>query len=268
MIIWPAKPPAAIEKYAFDFTEALNGATISGTPTIVADGVTKVSQAVAGALVELLLSGGTAGTVATVECTLVTSGGETLYALGVLAIGGEAVDLATAKAAQRIDGSNEDALLAGFLRAAIGAVERMTGKNLTQKVETQVVSGFPCTGAGIRLFKGPVSSILDVKYDDSNGVEQTLSSFRLVEGANAMLLPAYNAVFPVAAFGAGSVRISTIAGYEPAELPPELTQAAILLFGHWNANREAAIASDRAAAVELPLGVQMLIDPYRSPGIA
>jgi hypothetical protein len=29
MIIWPAKAPGAVEKYAFDFTEALNGATIS-----------------------------------------------------------------------------------------------------------------------------------------------------------------------------------------------------------------------------------------------
>jgi hypothetical protein len=72
----------------------------------------------------LLLSGGTAGTVATVECTLVTSGGETLYALGVLAIGGEAVDLATAKAAQRIEGRRRGRAARGFLRAAIGAVER------------------------------------------------------------------------------------------------------------------------------------------------
>jgi hypothetical protein len=64
------------------------------------------------------------------------------------------------------------------------------------------------------------------------------------------------------------VRISYVAGYEPAELPPELTQAAILLFGHFNANREAVIASERAAAVELPLGVEMLIAPYRAPGIA
>jgi hypothetical protein len=43
------------------------------------------------------------------------------------------------------------------------------------------------------------------------------------------------------------VRLTYIAGYDPAELPPELTHAALMLFGHWNANREAVIASDRAA---------------------
>jgi uncharacterized phiE125 gp8 family phage protein len=77
-----------------------------------------------------------------------------------------------------------------------------------------------------------------------------------------------SASWPVTAFGPGTVRISYVAGYEPAELPPELTQAAILLFGHFNANREAVIAAERAAAVELPLGVEMLIAPYRAPGIA
>jgi hypothetical protein len=37
----------------------------------------------------------------------------------------------------------------------------------------------------IRLFKGPVSEILEVAYDDGNGDEQTVASFRLVEGAQA-----------------------------------------------------------------------------------
>jgi uncharacterized phiE125 gp8 family phage protein len=281
VIIFDPKDPGASEIFAFDFTAELGTDTLTGTPSIDADGVTAGAPVIDGNLVKVRLSGGTPGTVATFLCSVGSVGGDTLVQLGVVPIGGQAVDLATAKAAQRLEGSDEDALLSGFLRAAIGAIERMTGKNLTQKVETQVVNGFGafCGGApyyqagrsvghGIRLWKGPVSSILDVKYDDANGVEQTLSSFRLVEGANAQLLPAYNEIFPVTAFGPGSVRISYVAGYEPAELPPELSQAAILLFGHWNANREAAIASERAAAVELPLGVQMLIDPYRSPGIA
>jgi hypothetical protein len=58
------------------------------------------------------------------------------------------------------------------------------------------------------------------------------------------------------------VRLTYVAGYDPTELPPELTQAALMLFGHFNANREAVIAGDRAAAVELPLGVASLIFDY------
>jgi head-tail adaptor len=201
----------------------------------------------------VLLSGGTGGTVATVECTMVTSGGETLYALGVLAIGGEAVDLATAKAAQRIEGSDEDALLAGFLRAAIGAVERMTGKNLTQKIERRWFPAFPALSeawagpypwrpaqirSGCSRARSARSSTS--KYDDlRTASSRRCRAFAWSRAPTRMLLPAYNEVFPVTAFGPGTVRISYVAGYEPAELPPELTQAAILLFGHWNANREA-----------------------------
>jgi hypothetical protein len=158
MIVWPSKPAAAVEKYALDFTDALNGATITGTPTVTADGVTKDSQGVSGNLVQLVLSGGTEGSVATVSFSLVTNGGETLTELAVLPIGGEAVSLANAKAAQRIEDNTEDTILAGFLRAAIGAVETKTGKNLTEKDETQVESGFNCS-TGLRSTSQAGSSI-------------------------------------------------------------------------------------------------------------
>jgi uncharacterized phiE125 gp8 family phage protein len=276
MIVWPSKPAAAVEKYALDFTDALNGATITGTPTVTADGVTKDSQGVSGNLVQLVLSGGTEGSVATVSFSLVTNGGETLTELAVLPIGGEAVSLANAKAAQRIEDNTEDTILAGFLRAAIGAVETKTGKNLTPKVETQVVDGFSgcgrayqsTYGGAIRLWKGPVSSILEVKYDDGDGVEQTLSSYRLVGGANAKLLPAYGDSWPTTHSGAGTVRISYVAGYAPKDLPDDLVHAVILMFGHFYANREAAIAGNYAQAIELPLGVAALIEPYGSSAVA
>lgn len=272
MIVFAPKAPGATEKFEFDFTDRLGTDTIDGDATLTPDGATIDSHAVNGRKVDLVVSGGTAGTVATIECTLLTSGGETLYALAVLPIGGEAVDLATAKAAQRIDGTDQDSLLAGFLRAAIGAVEAATGKNLTQKVETQVIDRFPANGSGaVRLFKGPVSSATEIAYDAADGVEQVLGDFRLVDGGQSSpsrLLPAYSALWPTTASGEGAVRLTYVAGYEPAALPPELVQAVILLFGHYNANREAVIASNAAAAVELPLGVKALIDPYRAIGIA
>jgi uncharacterized phiE125 gp8 family phage protein len=283
MIIFAPKDPAATEKFEFDFTARLGSDTIEGDATLVPDGVTIDSDQVDDGKVDMVLSGGTAGTVATVECTIVSSGGETLYQLAVVPIGGEAIDLATAKAAQRIEDDSEDALLSGFLRAAVGMVERRTGKNLTQKVVTQEVNGFAAGhrgqagcgrypyygGEAIPLFKGPVSEVLGVVYDDGDGVEQDLASFRLVEGANARLLPAFNERWPATAFGPGTVRVTYVAGYDPTELPPELVQAAILLFGHYNANREAVVAgAGSAAAIELPLGVEALIAPYRAPGIA
>lgn len=282
MIIWPPKGPTEVEKFAFDFTAVLNGASISGAPTVVPDGVTAGVPAVEGAFVRLVLSAGVAGTVAKVTCTIVTDAGETFSEVAVLPIGGEVISLAEAKAAQRIEDDSEDVLLAGLLRAAIGYVERATGKNLTAKIETQIVNGFPggayCSPSmggnsfardAIRLWKGPASEILSIKYDDSDGAEQTLSSFRLVEGPNAKLLPAYGAAWPVTAVGPGTVRLTYIAGYDPAELPPELIQAALMLFGHFYANREAVAVSERSgSAIEVPFGVDMLTAPYCAPGIA
>jgi uncharacterized phiE125 gp8 family phage protein len=275
MIIWSPKGPAAVEKFEFDFTDRLGTATIAGDATLSSAGVTIDSHQVNAQKVDLMLSGGTEGSVAKVGCTIVTSNGETLSEVGVLPIGGEAVSLAIAKAAQKIEDDDEDALLAGFLRAAVRTVEKETGRNLTQQVVTQTADGFPagCDPRGgpkaLRLWQGPVAEILEVKYDDPDGVEQTLTSFRLVEGASARLLPAYGASWPATAAGPGTVRLTYVAGHDPADRDlAGLTQIAILLFGHWNANREAVVAGAAAQSAELPLGVQMLLDDYRVPGIA
>jgi hypothetical protein len=64
-----------------------------------------------------------------------------------------------------------------------------------------------------------------------------------------------------------TVRISGSAGFADGEAP-ELDQAALMLVAHWFVNREAVAVGATAAAVELPLAVQMLIAPYRPKGLA
>jgi uncharacterized phiE125 gp8 family phage protein len=269
MIVWPAKEAAAEENFAFDFADAIGADTIS-SQVLVGDGVTVSSAAIDGTSVSFRLSGGTAGTVATVSCTVVLSGGQTLVETGVLPIGGEAVSLATAKAAQKIEQNTEDVLLSGYLRAAIGHIERITGRNLTGKVEVQTLDGFPRSAwtaraafdwqeRPIRLQKAPVSEILTIDYDDTDGVQQSLLSFRLIDGAPARILPAYGECWPVANAAAGSVRITYVAGYDPAALPPDLVHAVIVLFGHFNSNREAMAIDDGALAK----AIEMLVSPYR-----
>jgi uncharacterized phiE125 gp8 family phage protein len=166
-------------------------------------------------------------------------------------------------------------------------VQDVTAKLLTSANVAQTVDGFPgCgqhsafgrlepyhanAGAGqqaIRLWKGPVTAVVSVKYDDSEGVERTLADYRLIEGTNAKLLPAFGVSWPVTASGPGTVRIVYTAGYATDEVPSALDQAVLLLLGHYYANREAVHAGDRAGAVELPLGVEALLASYVSPGIA
>jgi uncharacterized phiE125 gp8 family phage protein len=177
------------------------------------------------------------------------------------------IDLLTARAHLHVSAGDEDALIGAYLNAARGAVEAATSKLLSSQNVVQRAAGFPCADKAIRLWKGPVTAIVSVKYDDSDGVEQTLASFRLVEGANAKLLPAYGSSWPVAKAAEGSVRITYTAGYAADEIPPELDQAMLLLIGHFYANREAVVAGSAAQTAELPLGVEALIAPYRTPGI-
>jgi hypothetical protein len=244
VIIFDPKEPGASEIFAFDFTAELGGDTLTGTPTIDADGVTAGAPAIDGNLVKVRLSGGTPGTVATVLCSVRTTGGNTLVQLGVVPIGGAAIDLATAKAAQRIEGDSEDALLAGFLRAAIGSVETAHGQEFDGAGRDGRCSPASPAALGIRLMGPQIRIILMTWYGSSrsgcgkarsarssrssmtmrNGVEQTLPSFRLVEGSqpNCCRLMA---IWPVTAFGPGHGADQLCRGLRPRRAePPELAQ--------------------------------------------
>lgn len=174
------------------------------------------------------------------------------------------IDLPTAKAHLRVDGSGEDALIGAYLAAAISAVEGATGKLLAPRVVSQVI-GFPERDRPVRLWKGPVAAepAPVIAYDDPDGSAQVLGDYRLVEGSVAQLLPAYGQSWPASALGAGAVRITYTAGYAEGGVPPALDQAVLLLTAHYYANREAVNSGASAAAVELPLGVEMLVRPYR-----
>jgi hypothetical protein len=190
MIIWPAKDPAATENFAFNFAAALGSEQIS-TQLVVADGATVSGATIEGTSVPFELSGGTAGTVAKVTCTATLSDGRILVEVGVLPIGGEPISLADAKTALVIERDDEDAVLAGYLRAAVGHIERATGKKLTPKIVAQTLDGFPLKPCDPRhprgplpiwLLHGPASEVLSIDYDDPDGVAQSLTSFRLVPG--------------------------------------------------------------------------------------
>jgi uncharacterized phiE125 gp8 family phage protein len=151
-------------------------------------------------------------------------------------------------------------------------VEVVSGKKLTSKIVSQTIDGFPPNAGAVILWSGPVTDVLEVKYDDIAGVEQTLAltDFRTVKGANGRLLPLANATsWPSTAYGPGTVRVNYVAGYGPTDRERvSLVQAAILLFGHWNMNREAVMTESRVGNMELPLTVSALIAPYRQLGVA
>jgi uncharacterized phiE125 gp8 family phage protein len=174
------------------------------------------------------------------------------------------IDVNAAKAWLKVETADEDALIGGLVAAAVGTIEAQTGKAMSVKSFTQQVAGFPCRAPhSIILFRGPVTAITEISYDPADGSNAaSLTDFRLVDGVNAALMPAFGQSWPATVPGPGSVRITFTAGYA-ADQAPELDQAALLLVAHWHANREAA-AIGAGGATELPLAVDMLIQPYRA----
>ncbi|MES2135689.1 MAG: head-tail connector protein [Pseudomonadota bacterium] len=260
MINWPAKGPNEVEDFAFDWSVSLVSGETIATRVVVGDGVVVDSSAIDAALVRVRLSGGTEGNVARVTATITTSGGRTYSEVAVLVIGGQAVTLAMAKAHLRVETADDDTLIAAYLASAIDQVERHISKRLTPTIERQRIRGFPSDSRGVPLFMGPAQEILAVAYLDADAVEQALVDFRLVEGANGVLMAAAGTVFPVTLGGAGSAWVDYVAGYAPGEMPAAIVGAVLMLVA-WQ-------YSDRGdGGTDMPPGVRAMLSPYRPIGI-
>lgn len=82
-----------------------------------------------------------------------------------------AVSLDRAKENLRIDGSDMDALVTGWLAGVIAYAEHYTGRAFIHQAWRVTLDGF--SGA-IRIPVSPVATVTSLKYLDAAGVEQTL----------------------------------------------------------------------------------------------
>ena len=74
---WPFKDPDEVLDFEVDWTSRIGVDTISTVTWTVPAGLTKVSQAIAGKVAGVFLSGGTDGQSYNVGCRVVTAGGRT-----------------------------------------------------------------------------------------------------------------------------------------------------------------------------------------------
>lgn len=113
----------------------------------------------------------------------------------------------------------------------------------------------------------PVSSVVSIKYIDTEGTEQTLeeSKYTLNSYGNMpTVAPSYNEQWPSTRNISGAVKIQFIAGF--SALPQDLKHAVLLLVGHWYDNREAATSSGTFS--ETPFAVKAILNKYAVAGIA
>lgn len=143
----------------------------------------------------------------------------------------EPISLAEARAQCRC-GSDEDALLTIYIKAARRLCENATGRRLITQTVEERLDAFPTGEAEIRLSATPVQSVTSVKYD-LNDAEQTLSAAAYVLDAAAYpggwLLPAADTEWPDTDDTANCVRVRYVAGFGAASAVPEDLKAWMLL---------------------------------------
>lgn len=122
-----------------------------------------------------------------------------------------------------------------------------------------------CFTPEIELEKSPLISVVSVKYDDRNGVEQTLPSGQYVvrhRDDGNYLVPPYGECWPTTELGYDKVRIEYQAGYQT--VPAVAVQAMMLIAGDLYNNREDSVLGSFSFE-QVPLSARRLLDTVRLP---
>jgi uncharacterized phiE125 gp8 family phage protein len=171
------------------------------------------------------------------------------------------MSLAEAKAHCRVDHDDEDAYLVALIEAATGHLDGYSGVLGRALLSQTWRQDFEDFGDVMRLPVGPVQSVTTVSYQDASGVDQTLASTEYVllrDDFGDYVTLAANKSWPSVGERADAVKITYLAG--SAGIPVAIKHAALLLVGHWFANREAVSAGSMMAT---PMAVDALLTPHR-----
>lgn len=153
----------------------------------------------------------------------------------------EPVTLAEVKANLRIDAdiTADDALLTSLIPAARQQAEHRTGRRFGVQTWLRAYDAFPSWSS--MLPDPPVSEIVNIKYDDIAGTEQTLdpADYRLRPHSEpAVVLPIKS--WPATLAEPGAVRITYRCGLDATDARWASLRAWMLLaIGTWYHNREA-----------------------------
>lgn len=159
------------------------------------------------------------------------------------------------------DDDVQDAVLEGFLRAALSAIEARTGKALIARDFTWTLWRWR-SREGQVLPVAPVTAVTGMVLRDSAGGEAVVDTerYRLEENTHHPVLRPAGALLPAIPTG-GAVVISFTAGMGGAwgDLPADLGQAVLMLAAHYHEYRHETALGQGC----MPFGVTSLIERYR-----
>ncbi|PYE85715.1 head-tail connector protein [Pseudoroseicyclus aestuarii] len=153
----------------------------------------------------------------------------------------------------------QDPVLAGFLRAALAAIEGRTGKVL---LEREMALRLTCWSDPARqaLPLAPVSAVVSVARVAADGVVLPVEGWRLVPDMQSPALEAGPGGWPALPPG-GALRIAVLAGFGPewTDAPADLRQAVLMLAAHYYEFRHDTGLGSGC----MPFGVTALIERFR-----
>jgi uncharacterized phiE125 gp8 family phage protein len=176
------------------------------------------------------------------------------------------LSLSDVKAHLRVDHADEDAVIVGLMDAALAHLDGYRGI-LGRALVTQTWTvEFPSFSDRLEIPLAPVQSATVQYYDSTDSIQTLAASVYavLTDGLSPYITLKYNQQWPQTYTRDDAVKITFVAGYGGASsVPPAIRAAALLLIGHWYANREAV---SEAQMAEVPLAVSSLLGPFRRVG--
>ena len=174
----------------------------------------------------------------------------------------EPLTLAEVKAHLRLDGSDEDALLASLISTAREHLERETGLCLISQAWRLYLDRWPADGV-IRISRSPVQEIQNVTVYDADGtaLEVPLEDHLLDgKGRPARLWLRHP---PAPGRSVNGIEIDFSAGFGEAgtDVPDTLKRAMSIHIGHMFAFRGVVSPENQPAGI--PDGYERLIAPFR-----
>jgi len=175
--------------------------------------------------------------------------------------GGEVLSLTFVKKYLKVDVNDDDELIQEFIKAGRQWAEKYMRRQLISGTFDMYLDSFPDT---IELYGCPASDVLYIKYYDSNGDQQTLSSDDYevdVVSEPARIGLASDASWPSVENRINAINIRYTAGWaDAASVPKPIRDGILLVIAHLYENRQ-AVTKDTYS--QLPLGAEYLWDMYK-----
>ncbi len=158
--------------------------------------------------------------------------------------------------------TTQDEVLAGFLRAAISAIEARTGKILMLRRFSWTLN-FWRDRDGQGLPVAPIVAIIRLSIIERSGTQTDVdaSSFWLEQDSQRpRLRPAGTSLPTIPSGGSAIVEFDAGFGEDWQDMPSDLKQAVLLLAAHYYEYRNETSLSDGC----MPFGVTSLIERYKT----